>query len=126
MLCLKRIIRANYSNPPAHGARIVAEVLGTSDLRREWEAELAVMRNRINGMRQKLAEGLKKAGSPVDFSFMLRQNGMFSYSGLTKEQVERLKKEFGIYMTGNGRMSVAGLAPANLEYVIGAVLAVMK
>jgi aspartate aminotransferase len=121
----KRLIRANYSNPPAHGARIVATALGAADLRKSWEAELAAMRSRINGMRRELAERLKKGGSPIDFSFMLRQNGMFSYSGLSKEQVERLKKEHGIYMPANGRINVAGLSPKNLDYAVKAMLSVI-
>ena len=120
-----RIIRANYSNPPLHGSRIIATVLASDALRREWEAELAVMRERISGMRKALAEGLNAGGSPVDFSFMYKQNGMFSYSGLSKTAVDRLKEEYAIYMPTNGRLNVAGLSPKNLDYVVEAILAVL-
>ena len=120
-----RIIRANYSNPPLHGSRIIAAVLASDPLRQEWETELAVMRERISGMRQALAEGLNAGGSSVDFSFMYKQNGMFSYSGLSKDAVDRLREEFAIYMPTNGRLNVAGLSPKNLDYVVEAILAVL-
>ena len=120
-----RIIRANYSNPPLHGSRIIAAVLASDALRQEWESELAVMRERISGMRQALAEGLNAGGSSVDFSFMYKQNGMFSYSGLAKDAVERLREEYAIYMPTNGRLNVAGLSPKNLDYVVEAILAVL-
>ena len=120
-----RIIRANYSNPPLHGSRIIAAVLASDALRQEWESELAVMRKRISGMRQALAEGLNAGGSSVDFSFMYKQNGMFSYSGLSKDAVERLREEYAIYMPTNGRLNVAGLSPKNLDYVVEAILAVL-
>lgn len=120
-----RIIRANYSNPPLHGSRIIAAVLASDALRQEWESELAVMRKRISGMRKALAEGLNAGGSSVDFSFMYKQNGMFSYSGLSKEAVGRLRDEFAIYMPANGRLNVAGLSPKNLDYVVEAILAVL-
>ena len=120
-----RIIRANYSNPPLHGSRIIAAVLASDALREEWESELAVMRERISGMRKALAEGLNAGGSSVDFSFMYNQNGMFSYSGLSKDAVDRLREEFAIYMPTNGRLNVAGLSPKNLDYVVEAILAVL-
>lgn len=120
-----RIIRANYSNPPLHGSRIIAAVLASDPLRQEWETELAVMRDRISGMRKALAEGLNAGGSSVDFSFMYKQNGMFSYSGLSKDAVDRLREEFAIYMPTNGRLNVAGLSPKNLDYVVEAILAVL-
>ena len=120
-----RIIRANYSNPPLHGSRIIAAVLASDALREEWENELAVMRERISGMRKALAEGLNAGGSSVDFSFMYKQNGMFSYSGLSKDAVDRLREEFAIYMPTNGRLNVAGLSPKNLDYVVEAILAVL-
>ena len=120
-----RIIRANYSNPPLHGSRIIAAVLGSDALKREWENELAVMRERISGMRSALAERLNAGGSSVDFSFMYKQNGMFSYSGLSKDAVDRLREEFAIYMPTNGRLNVAGLSPKNLDYVVEAILAVL-
>ena len=120
-----RIIRANYSNPPLHGSRIIAAVLASDALREEWESELAVMRERISSMRKALAEGLNAGGSAVDFSFMYKQNGMFSYSGLSKDAVDRLREEFAIYMPTNGRLNVAGLSPKNLDYVVEAILAVL-
>ena len=120
-----RIIRANYSNPPLHGSRIIAAVLASDPLRQEWETELATMRERISGMRQALAEGLNAGGSSVDFSFMYKQNGMFSYSGLSKNAVDRLRDEYAIYMPTNGRLNVAGLSPKNLDYVVEAILAVL-
>ena len=120
-----RIIRANYSNPPLHGSRIIAMVLASDTLKQEWEAELAVMRERISGMRKALAERLNAGGSPVDFSFMYRQNGMFSYSGLSKAAVDRLREEYAIYMPTNGRLNVAGLSPKNLDYVVEAILVVL-
>ncbi len=120
-----RIIRANYSNPPLHGSRIIAAVLASDPLRQEWETELATMRKRISGMRKALAEGLNAGGSSIDFSFMYKQNGMFSYSGLSKDAVDRLREEFAIYMPTNGRLNVAGLSPKNLDYVVEAILAVL-
>ena len=120
-----RIIRANYSNPPLHGSRIITAVLASDALRQEWESELAVMRERISGMRKALAEGLNAGGSSVDFSFMYKQNGMFSYSGLSKAAVDRLREEYAIYMPTNGRLNVAGLSPKNLDYVVEAILAVL-
>lgn len=120
-----RIIRANYSNPPLHGSRIIAAVLASDALRQEWENELAVMRERISGMRKALAEGLNAGGNSVDFSFMYKQNGMFSYSGLSEDAVDRLRAEYAIYMPTNGRLNVAGLSPKNLDYVVEAILAVL-
>ncbi len=119
---VKRIIRSNYSNPPVHGSRIAAMVLTDSDLRREWEEELSQMRGRINGVRRQLADALAAGG---DFSFMAKQYGMFSFSGLTKDQVARLRKEYAIYMPGSGRINVAGLSPKNLDYVAQAILSVL-
>ena len=120
-----RIIRANYSNPPLHGSRIIAMVLASDTLRQEWETELTVMRERISGMRKALAEGLNAGSSSVDFSFMYRQNGMFSYSGLSKTAVDQLREKYAIYMPTNGRLNVAGLSPKNLDYVVEAILAVL-
>src|SRR5690606_10419983 len=99
---VKRVIRTNYSNPPTHGATVVATVLNSPELRAMWETELAEMRERIRGMRLALVDQLAAEGAG-DFSFVARQRGMFSYSGLTREQVERLRSEFGIYAIGTGR-----------------------
>lgn len=114
---LNKVIRANYSNPPAHGAEVVTTILRDPDLRTQWEGEVAAMRSRINGMRHALVDALAAAGAPGDYSFMTRQRGMFSFSGLTKEQVARLKDDFAIYIVGSGRINVAGLTPANVRRV---------
>jgi aspartate/tyrosine/aromatic aminotransferase len=114
---IDRVIRANYSNPPGHGAEIVATILRDGELRKQWEGEVATMRNRINDMRKALVAALKKHGVPGDYSFIERQRGMFSFSGLTKEQVEALKKDHAIYAVGSGRINVAGLTPSNVDRV---------
>jgi aromatic-amino-acid transaminase len=122
---LKIVIRTNYSNPPTHGGAIVATVLGTPDLRAMWEAELSEMRERIKQMRVALVQGLKEAGVTRDMSFITRQVGMFSYSGLTKDQMVRLRSEFGVYGTDTGRMCVAALNSKNIAHVCKAIAAVM-
>lgn len=123
---VKRVIRTNYSNPPTHGATIVATVLSNPELRALWEAELGEMRQRIRTMRNALVEGLAAAGATRDFAFVNAQRGMFSYSGLTAEQVERLKSEFGIYAVSTGRICVAALNERNLQPTIQAIAAVLK
>jgi aromatic-amino-acid transaminase len=122
---LKRVIRTNYSNPPTHGASVVAAVLNTPELRAMWEAELGEMRERIRTMRLAMVEQLKVLGAKRDFSFVAQQRGMFSYSGLTTEQVERLKSEFGIYAVGTGRICVAALNQRNLPVVTQAIAQVL-
>jgi aromatic-amino-acid transaminase len=122
---LKIVIRTNYSNPPTHGGSIVAGVLGNPELRALWERELGEMRVRIKSMRQRLVDGLKAAGVQQDMSFITRQIGMFSYSGLTKEQMVRLRNEFGVYGTDTGRMCVAALNSKNIDYVCKAIAAVV-
>ena len=117
---IKVLIRGLYSNPPCHGARIVAKILGDSELTEIWEKEVAGMRTRISEMRQALAHGL----SSGSFDFLAHQKGMFSYTGLNEGQVERLIAEYGIYMPKDGRINVAGLNHENLEYVTQAILAV--
>ncbi|WP_339524842.1 amino acid aminotransferase [Pseudomonas sp. EA_35y_Pfl2_R111] len=121
----KRVIRTNYSNPPTHGATVVASVLNSPELRALWEEELAGMRERIRGMRMAMVEQLAKHGAKRDFSFVAQQRGMFSYSGLTAEQVERLKTEFGIYAVSTGRICVAALNQRNLPAVTQAIAAVL-
>ena len=123
---LKRVIRTNYSNPPIHGGAIVAAVLSTPALRAEWEAELAGMRDRIRAMRTGLVEQLAARKVDQDFSFVIKQRGMFSYTGLTAAQVERMKDEFGIYAVGTGRICLAALNSKNLDYVADAIAAVIK
>jgi len=122
---LKIVIRTNYSNPPTHGGAIVSTVLGNPELRALWEKELGEMRVRIKAMRQKLVDGLKAAGVQQDMGFITRQIGMFSYSGLTKEQMVRLRSEFGVYGTDTGRMCVAALNSKNIDYVCKAIAAVV-
>ncbi|HUE94282.1 amino acid aminotransferase [Pseudomonas sp.] len=122
---VKRVIRTNYSNPPTHGATVVATVLNSPELRALWEDELAGMRERIRGMRLSMVEQLAKLGAKRDFSFVAQQRGMFSYSGLTAEQVERLKNEFGIYAVGTGRICVAALNQRNLPAVTQAIAQVL-
>jgi aromatic-amino-acid transaminase len=123
---LKRVIRTNYSNPPTHGASLVAAVLTTPALRQMWEAELAEMRERIKAMRQKLVDGLKARGVAGDFSFILQQRGMFSYSGLNADQVARLQSQFGVYAVSSGRICVAALNSRNIEQTCEAIAAVLK
>ena len=122
---LKIAIRTNYSNPPIHGGAVVAAVLNDDGLRAQWEAELADMRVRIKAMRQKLVDGLKAAGVTQDMSFITTQIGMFSYSGLSKDQMVRLRSEFGVYGTDTGRMCVAALNSKNIDYVCKAIAAVI-
>lgn len=122
---LNRAVRANYSNPPAHGGAIVETILGDPQLRQKWEAELATMRDRINGMRGQFVQVLKEKGVPGDYSFMRDQRGMFSFSGLTKDQVESLRERYAIYIVGSGRINVAGLTPANIDYVAESIKAVV-
>lgn len=113
----ERVIRSNYSNPPAHGAEVVNMVLRDGALRQQWEGEVAAMRNRINGMRHKLVEALARHGVPGDYSFITKQRGMFSFSGLTKDQVDALREKHAIYIVGSGRINVAGLTPSNIDRV---------
>ena len=122
---LKVVIRTNYSNPPTHGGAVVAAVLGNPELRALWEKELGEMRVRIKAMRQKLVDGLKAAGVQKDMSFMTQQIGMFSYSGLSKDQMVRLRSEFGVYGTDTGRICVAALNSKNIDYVCQAIAKVM-
>ncbi|MCE0492436.1 amino acid aminotransferase [Vibrio salinus] len=122
---VKAIIRSIYSNPPAHGAAVVTYVLNNTELHAEWEKEVAEMRDRIQEMRDLFVATLKEEGVKEDFSFISRQNGMFSFSGLNKEQVARLKDEFGIYIVGSGRISVAGMTKSNMVPLCKAIAAVL-
>ena len=122
---LKIVIRTNYSNPPTHGGAVVAAVLSDPELRAQWEKELGEMRVRIKAMRQKLVDGLKAAGVQQDMSFITSQIGMFSYSGLSKDQMVRLRNEFGVYGTDTGRMCVAALNSKNIDYVCASIAKVM-
>jgi aromatic-amino-acid transaminase len=122
---LKIAIRTNYSNPPTHGGSVVAAVLGNPELRKQWEDELAEMRVRIKAMRSAFVEKLKDAGVKQDMSFITTQIGMFSYSGLSKDQMVRLRNEFGVYGTDTGRMCVAALNSKNIDYVCASIAKVM-
>jgi aromatic-amino-acid transaminase len=122
---LKRVIRTNYSNPPMHGGQIVATALATPELRKLWEEELAGMRVRIREMRQLLVKNLKEKVPAHNFDFVTKQRGMFSYSGLTKPQVERLRDEFAIYAVDTGRICVAALNSRNIDYVVDAIAKVL-
>ena len=122
---VKRTIRTNYSNPPTHGGAVVAMVLATPDLRQMWEGELAQMRERIKAMRQGLADGLKAQGVTQDFGFVTSQRGMFSYTGLSQAQVDRLREEFAVYAIGTGRVCIAALNSHNLPYVCQSIAAVL-
>ena len=122
---LKRVIRTNYSNPPTHGGTVVATVLNNPELRAMWETELGEMRERIKLMRATLVDKLKAAGAKRDFSFVLKQRGMFSYTGLSAEQVQRLQSEFGIYAVATGRICVAALNTKNVDYVAKAIAQVI-
>ena len=123
---VKRVIRTNYSNPPTHGGALVAGVLASPELRQMWEQELAGMRDRIRAMRTGLVEAIKAQGVAQDFSFVAQQRGMFSYTGLSAAQVERMKDEFGIYAVSTGRICLAALNTKNMEYVAKAIAAVTK
>jgi len=118
---LKRVIRTNYSNPPTHGAQVVTTVLGSPELRAQWERELAGMRERIWKMRSALKEKLERTGLRRDFGFITRQRGMFSYSGLTKDEMQRLRSEFGVYGVDSGRICVAALNDRNIDAVVAAI-----
>ncbi|MNZ65932.1 Aromatic-amino-acid aminotransferase [compost metagenome] len=122
---VKRVIRTNYSNPPTHGATIVATVLNSPELRAMWEEELGEMRQRIHGMRKQMVELLAAQAPEHDFSFVARQRGMFSYSGLSVDQVARLKNEFGIYALDTGRICVATLNQSNIDVVTKAIVEVL-
>jgi aromatic-amino-acid transaminase len=121
---LKIVVRTNYSNPPTHGAQIVTTVLSTPALRQMWEEELAGMRQRIKAMRSALVQKLAAVGVGRDMTFVTRQRGMFSYSGLNKQQMLRLRSEFGVYGVDSGRICVAALNSRNLDHVTRAIAAV--
>jgi aromatic-amino-acid transaminase len=123
---LKRLVRTSYSNPPTHGGKIVAGVLGSPELRARWEEELAHMRSRIRAMRSRLVEQVQARVPGADLTFVVRQRGMFSYSGLTREQVRRLREEFSVYAIDTGRICVAALNARNLDYVADAIARVLR
>ncbi|WNC72671.1 amino acid aminotransferase [Thalassotalea psychrophila] len=122
---LLSVVRCIYSMPPAHGAAIVETILASDELRNQWHEELAVMRNRINGNRQLLVDNLKAQGVTRDFDFITQQKGMFSFLGVTPEQVQQLQDEYSIYMVGSSRMSIAGIANSNVEYLAQSIAKVL-
>lgn len=122
---LKRVIRTNYSNPPTHGGHTAALVLTTPELRALWEQELGQMRDRIKTMRRQLVEKIRDIRSDFDFSFVMRQRGMFSYSGLSQDQVRRLREEHAVYAIDSGRICVAALNSRNIDYVARAITGVL-
>lgn len=123
---LKIVIRTNYSNPPTHGGQVAATILNTPELRALWEKELAAMRVRIKEMRGALVSKLKEKGVQRDFAFITQQVGMFSYSGLTKDQMVRLRNEFGVYGIESGRICVAALNSKNIDYVAESIATVVQ
>ena len=123
---LKRVVRTNYSNPPTHGSQVVATIFGNPELRSLWDREVGEMRDRIKKMRQALVDGVQKRVPGADWSFILRQRGMFSYTGLTKEQVARLRKDYSIYTIDTGRVCVAALTSKNVDYVADAIASVIR
>jgi aromatic-amino-acid transaminase len=122
---IKRLVRSNYSNPPTHGSKIVAAVLASPELRTLWEQELGQMRDRIKSMRKLLVEKIHARVPGADFSFITKQRGMFSYSGLTKEQVVRMREEFAVYAIESGRICVAALNTKNVDYSADAIAKVI-
>lgn len=123
---IKQTIRANYSNPPAHGAAIVTTVLSDPELRGLWEREVTEMRNRINTMRHLFVETLNEKGVRRDFSFIARQRGMFSFSSLNADHVKALRERFSIYIVGGGRINVAGMTDENMDYLCSAIAEVLR
>ncbi len=119
------VVRCNYSMPPAHGAALVETILGSQELSELWHQELKVMRDRINGNRNLLVEKLKQNGVVQDFSFIARQNGMFSFLGITPEQVATLKDDYSIYMVDSSRISIAGISNANVDYLAESIAKVL-
>lgn len=122
---MRVIVRGNYSSPPSFGARVATKILTDSELTGRWEKEVATMRERLQAMREQLGLQLTMRLDGKDFSFLQGQRGMFSFFGLTQDQVKRLVEEFGIYLPSNGRINIAGLNAANLAYVVDAIVAVM-
>lgn len=123
---IKLSVRSNYSNPPRHGGAIVAEILGDATLREQWLVELAQMRGRIHSVRTQFVEAMKQSGCAVDFSFLLGQRGMFSYSGLTPMQVDWLRSQKGIYIVGSGRINVAGITTSNMAALTSAIAEALR
>jgi aspartate aminotransferase len=122
---IQRVVRVNYSMPPAHGAAVVETILGSEELTKQWHGELEVMRERISQMRQVLVSSLAAKGVEQDFSFITRQNGMFSFLGINGEQVQRLQDKFSIYIVGSSRINLAGISPDNIDYLSDSIAKVL-
>jgi aspartate aminotransferase len=122
---LAYVVRGIYSMPPAHGAAIVETILNSQELTAQWHSELKEMRDRINGNRQLLVDKLKENGVSRDFNFITRQTGMFSFLGITAEQVQQLQDDYSIYMVGSSRMSIAGIANSNVDYLAQSIAKVL-
>ncbi len=118
-------VRTLYSMPPDHGGAVVSMILHDDELRAEWVAELDEMRERLNGMGKLLHDALREKAPAHDFSHLLHSKGMFCFLGVSAEQVERLKKDFGVYMVGSSRINVAGITPSNVEYLATSIAAVL-
>jgi aspartate aminotransferase len=123
---IKQTIRSNYSNPPAHGAKVVELVLSNAELRAMWSKEVVEMRDRIHAMRRLFVETLKSCGVQRDFGFLLRQNGMFSFSGIGKEEVRRLRERYGIYIVESGRINVAAMTRARMDHLCRSIAEVLQ
>jgi aspartate aminotransferase len=123
---LANVARGIYSMPPDHGAAIVGHILGDPALREQWVQELAQMRSRLNGLRKLLVDKLAARNTPMDFSFIAKERGMFSFLGITKEQVIRLREEFHVYMVESSRINIAGINHANVDRVADSIAAVLK
>ncbi len=123
---LKALVRSNYSNPPRHGAAIVATILDDAELTKMWHGELTEMRTRIKQLRRQFVDTMSTTGKGHDFSFLLDQNGMFSFSGLNPMQVDQLRVKYGIYIVGSGRINVAGMSESRMDQLCGAVADVME
>ena len=123
---LKRMIRTNYSNPPSHGARIVTSILGSADMRVLWRKEVVGMRDRVRLMRRELVDRLRQKIPGKDFSFILKQRGIFSYSGLSRDQMIALRERFSVYALESGRICVAALNSRNLDYVADAIASTVR
>ncbi len=122
---LLSVVRCNYSMPPAHGAAVVETILGSNELRSQWYGELEIMRNRINDNRTLLVDSLIAQGVTRDFSFIAKQKGMFSFLGITPEQVQQLQDKYSVYMVGSSRMSIAGISTNNVEYLAQSIAKVL-
>ncbi|MGK2915843.1 MAG: aromatic amino acid transaminase [Porticoccaceae bacterium] len=123
---INNVVRGNYSMPPSHGGAIVGVILYDQPLRQSWERELASMRDRINGLRSLLVARLAEKGAPRDFAFIREQRGMFSFLGISQQQVARLRDKYGIYMVDSSRINIAGVSLDNIDYVAEAIVAVLK